>query len=87
METKPDTAQATQKSRRTYCLLGVLLGGLGIHNFYAGRKKPARIQLGLWIFFCITFIQADMSGNGDVALLAQLLVMGVGIWRSLRLAW
>lgn len=38
----------------TYVLLALLLGGLGIHNFYAGKAG-----LGiLYIIFCWTFIPA-----------------------------
>lgn len=85
METKPDTAPVAQKSRRTYILLGIFLGGLGIHNFYAGRKKPARIQLVLWLFFFITFLQSGASGNAEVALLSQLVVWGVWIWAFIEL--
>lgn len=33
------------KSRLAYILLGVFLGTLGIHNFYAGRTTPGIIQL------------------------------------------
>ncbi len=38
-----------QKSRLIYILLALFLGGLGIHNFYAGYKKKAIIQLLLVI--------------------------------------
>ena len=33
------------KSRVAYILLGLFLGGLGIHNFYAGRPNRALGQL------------------------------------------
>ena len=33
------------KSRAVYILLGLFLGGLGIHNFYAGRPNRALGQL------------------------------------------
>lgn len=33
------------KSRVAYVLLGLFLGGLGIHNFYAGRPNRALGQL------------------------------------------
>lgn len=36
------------KGKMTFVMLGVLLGGLGAHNFYAGYKKKAVAQL------CIT---------------------------------
>lgn len=34
-----------QKSRGTYIVLGLFLGGLGIHNYYAGRHGPGAAQL------------------------------------------
>ncbi len=34
-----------KKQRLIYILLALFLGGLGIHNFYAGYKKKAIIQL------------------------------------------
>ena len=41
-------------SKVGYVLLALFLGGLGIHNFYAGR-----IGLGvLYLLFCWTFIPA-----------------------------
>lgn len=38
-----------QKSRTTYILLGIFLGGLGIHNFYAGYTGKAVGQLCLTV--------------------------------------
>lgn len=79
METNPNNPAAPQKSRVAYVLLGLFLGGLGIHNFYAGRKKPARIQLALYIFGLITCIQGAMH-NAGYALVGQLMMLVVGIW-------
>jgi TM2 domain-containing membrane protein YozV len=38
------------KNKMTFVMLGVLLGALGAHNFYAGYKKKAIAQL------CITVL-------------------------------
>lgn len=38
------------KSRTTFLLLGVLLGGFGAHSFYAGSTKKGFIQLGITAF-------------------------------------
>jgi hypothetical protein len=38
------------KNRTTFIILGVLLGALGAHNFYAGYRKKAAIQLCLSLF-------------------------------------
>ena len=43
-----------QKSRLVYIILAIFLGGLGIHNFYAGHTTNGVIQLVLGIFFCGT---------------------------------
>lgn len=57
-ETTPTAAPTTTppKSRLVYILLALFLGGLGVHNFYAGRKKQAIIQLVLTITLCWTGI-------------------------------
>jgi TM2 domain-containing membrane protein YozV len=53
--------RAEQKSRLAYILLGLFLGNLGIHNFYAGRIGPGIAQLIITMFsiplmfFCIGF--------------------------------
>ncbi len=36
---------APRCSRLVYVITAVFLGSLGVHNFLAGRKKPAIIQL------------------------------------------
>ncbi len=46
---------APSKSRLTYIILGLFLGTLGIHNFYAGYSGRGICQLLLTIFFCWTF--------------------------------
>lgn len=44
-----------QKSRLSYILLGLFLGGLGVHNFYAGYsgKGVAQLLLTLFLFWTI----------------------------------
>lgn len=37
------------KTKTTYVLLGVLLGAFGAHNFYAGYRSRAMIQLAITI--------------------------------------
>ena len=66
------------KSRLAYILLAIFLGGLGVHNFYAGYTKKAVIQLLLtlllgwtgiaalvvliWIILDIIQVTADANG-------------------------
>ncbi len=45
----PATAQ---KSKLAAGLLGIFLGGLGIHNFYLGYQKKALIQLLVSLLTC-----------------------------------
>ena len=68
-----------KKTRLIYILLALFLGGLGIHNFYAGYNKKAIIQLlcctigwaliipgiiGLiWILVDICTVTKDASGK------------------------
>lgn len=43
------TDNTSAKSRTTYILLALFLGGLGIHNFYSGHTKHGFIKLGLLV--------------------------------------
>jgi TM2 domain-containing membrane protein YozV len=40
------------KNRVTYVLLGIFLGFLGVHNFYAGYNRNAAIQLAVTVLTC-----------------------------------
>ncbi len=40
------------KNRVTYILLGIFLGALGVHNFYAGYARKAAAQLCISLFTC-----------------------------------
>jgi TM2 domain-containing membrane protein YozV len=45
------------KSRGTYIVLGLLLGALGIHNFYIGRNGVAVAQLVITLLSpCLVFV-------------------------------
>lgn len=57
----PAQAAAEQKSRTVYIILGIFLGGLGIHNFYAGRWTQGAVLLAItlclsWLVFPIFFV-------------------------------
>ncbi len=43
---------ATAKDKTTFLVLGILLGTLGIHNFYAGYTAKGVIQLCLTVLSC-----------------------------------
>jgi len=47
------------KSRGAYVLLGLFLGGLGVHNFYAGQFASGAVKLGLLLF---TFVLDASTG-------------------------
>lgn len=49
-------AQPSPKSRLAYCILGILFGALGIHNFYSGHSKRGLIKLLLTVLLCWTLI-------------------------------
>jgi TM2 domain-containing membrane protein YozV len=67
------------KTRLTYVVLGLFLGALGIHNFYAGYKSTAIIQLVLtvllgwtivpllavliWVVIDLCMVKEDADGN------------------------
>ena len=50
----PPPAMVNQKSRTVYIILAIFLGGLGVHNFYAGRTGIGVAQLLITIFSCGT---------------------------------
>jgi len=55
--------ESTGKSRVTAGLLGIFLGGLGIHNFYLEKNKLAIIQLVVFILSCgISFLWGTIEG-------------------------
>ena len=52
-------AEATpQKSALAAGLLGILLGSLGIHNFYLGYTGKAIVQLVLTVTLVLSFVSA-----------------------------
>ena len=66
------------KSRVTYVILGIFLGVLGIHNFYAGRTYCGLAQLlttlllgwlvipifGIWIWTIVEICIVKCDGDG-----------------------
>ena len=68
-----------QRTRLVYILLAIFLGGLGVHNFYAGYTKKAIIQLlcctigaalviplivgAIWILVDIFTVTKDADGK------------------------
>jgi TM2 domain-containing membrane protein YozV len=68
-----------QKSRAAYIILGLFLGGLGIHNFYAGYGGKGATQLllnlflfwtiivpfviGIWVIIEVITVNHDAHGN------------------------
>lgn len=69
-----NVTNANQKDRLTYILLGLFLGGLGIHNFYSGHsgRGVAKIILtiliipafisGIWSLIEICTVKNDVNG-------------------------
>ena len=70
---------SVRKSRTTYVLLGIFLGMLGIHNFYAGYTGKAVAQLliflltgwliipaigvAIWVLIEVCTVKKDAKGN------------------------
>ena len=59
---EPMATTCSEKKKGTYQLLALLLGSLGIHNFYAGRTLIAVIQLLLTI--AGTIVVVGFTGKG-----------------------
>lgn len=55
-------ANGEQKSKLTAGLLALLIGGLGIHNFYLGYTTKGIIQILLTCCFGIGYIWAIVEG-------------------------
>ncbi|MSQ09369.1 MAG: TM2 domain-containing protein [Dehalococcoidia bacterium] len=59
-QSKPANVQYSEKSRITAGILGILLGGIGVHSFYLGKTGKGILQIvvsvitlgigGLWGF-------------------------------------
>lgn len=76
--TVPSGVEAERKSRIAYVLLGIFLGGFGIHNFYAGRPNRALGQLlttllagwlilpliAVWVWVLCDVCAITTDGNG-----------------------
>jgi TM2 domain-containing membrane protein YozV len=45
-------APMSDKSRMTAGLLGIFLGGFGVHNFYLGFTNKAILQIVVTVFTC-----------------------------------
>lgn len=61
----PQVTNGEQKSKLAAGLLGIFLGGLGIHNFYLGYTGKAIGQLCLTVFgwiICIGPVAAEIWG-------------------------
>lgn len=70
--------QAPPKSRAAYIIIGLLIGALGIHNFYAGHHGRGVAQLLItllggwlcfpvvivWVWVIIEVIATDTDGLG-----------------------
>lgn len=52
----PQSIRQSAKSRALYVLLALFLGGLGVHNFYAGHTKKAVFQLLTFVILGIPFV-------------------------------
>lgn len=74
---QPASAPVNRRNRVVYIMLGLFLGCLGIHNFYAGRNGRGATQLlitvlvgwiggwvvtGIWALIDISTVTTD--GNG-----------------------
>ena len=62
LQTSPVVDPSMQKSKLTAGLLGIFLGGLGIHNFYLGYTGKAIAQIVLSLCFGIGAIWGLIEG-------------------------
>jgi len=62
IEVKPNVDPAIQKSKLVAGLLGILLGGLGVHNFYLGFTGKGVAQILLSFCFGVGYIWGLIEG-------------------------
>jgi len=65
-DTAPRTIK-TAKSRFVYIILGIFLGPLGIHNFYAGYFRKGVTQIIVWVVGVVLFLVAVGTYSDDPA--------------------
>jgi len=75
-----NSSSVSNKSRMTYVLLGIFLGGFGVHNFYAKRTVFAVLQLALTILALVFSTVAEDTGSESFDDLGNLIWIGVLIW-------
>ncbi len=82
----PDNTPVGQISRRSYILMAVFLGQLGIHNFYAKRMDIAIPQLfiglsNLVVLIIISIVSLATEGEGGFLFLIPAIIgLGLEIW-------
>lgn len=69
-----------QKSKMVALLLAVLLGHLGIHNFYLGQKQTGIYHLALVAVSVVLSILDGILGLGFLAMLGYLFMLGSWVW-------
>jgi uncharacterized membrane protein YgdD (TMEM256/DUF423 family) len=79
-DTAPRTIK-TAKSRFVYIILGVFLGLLGIHNFYAGYFRKGAIQVIVWFVYALLFfivaVSIRMNTNDSINFESGFIVVGI----------
>jgi TM2 domain-containing membrane protein YozV len=79
--TMPAVGLAAPKTRLLYVVLAFVLGGLGVHNFYAGRYVPAVCQLGAFLSVPAGLNSlGGMSMAGWFIILAGVIVLGEALF-------
>lgn len=72
----PPVQDPLARSRVVAGVLGILLGGLGIHNFYLGYNDRAWIQLGC----TLGSVALTVITFGALGFLAGVVIPGMAIW-------
>ena len=63
-----DESATPAKSRVAYIVLGLLLGWVGVHDFYAERSRSGVWHLVLFVVGCVSSCAIGVAGGGDAAL-------------------
>lgn len=68
----------TAKSRGAYIILGLLFGGLGLHNFYAGQNTRGAVKCG--VLFLALFLDMGTGFHTGFSLVWMVICAVIALW-------
>ena len=81
----PQQPAYVPKSKVAYQLLAFFIGGIGVHDFYAGHKKNGIIHLCLWIVVMFLYIVFIATHEFAFLLIELIISLANWIWALVQL--